>query len=269
MRRGSLFWGLLFILAGTLFWLDNAGMLPAGLRAWDLLWPLALILAGLFMLIAQLLEVPSAPSPQEQTAIHVPLGEAQSVSLRVDHRIGELRMDAQASPGSALEGSCGCAAELNTRGERELEIDLRQPEFSRTAFGGAGTTAWALHFTPEVPVSLDLHWGMGEKRLDFSAAQLKRLALKGGMGEVHVKLPRPQHEVRVHIESGVGAVRVMVPGEAAFALQTERGLGQVHVRHPRAVSHGSGYETPDFAQANDRYVIEIKTGMGEIHFSAE
>lgn len=267
MRRGSLFWGLLFILAGTLFWLDNAGMLPSGLHAWDLLWPLALILAGLFMLIANLLEAPSAPS-QEQTTLHVPLGEAHHVSLRVNHGVGELRMDAQAAPGSALEGTCGYAAELNTRGERELEIDLRQPDFSRTAFGGAGPTAWTLHFTPEVPVSLDLHWGVGEKWLDFSAAQLKRLALKGGMGEVHVKLPRPRHEVRVRIESGVGAVRVTVPEEAAFALQTERGLGQVHVRHPRAVSRGSGYETPDFAQADDRYVIEVKTGMGEIHFNA-
>lgn len=269
MRRGSLFWGTLFILAGTLFWLDNAGKLPAGVRAWDLLWPLALILSGVGLLIGQLLDASPVVVEQIGTNLSVPLAEAQRVALRVRHEVGALRMDAQATQGMALEGTCDSATTLNTRAGSELEIDLEQPKWTQTAFGGAGSTLWALHLTPEVPVTLDLHWGVGEKWLDLSAAQLRRLALKGGIGEVHVTLPRPHDEGQVYIESGVGAVHLVVPDGVAVSVQIDRGLGQVHVEHPHALSRGSVYETPDFSEATDRYVIKLKTGVGEIHLKAE
>ena len=43
MRRDSIFWGVLLVLLGGLFLMDNLGYLPAGVNVWALFWPFLLI----------------------------------------------------------------------------------------------------------------------------------------------------------------------------------------------------------------------------------
>ncbi len=267
MRRAPFFWGLLFIVAGVVFWLDTLHVLPAGVRAWDLLWPLALILAGLWLLIGRL--VAPGASALDVAGVRVPLEGAQRLHLALHQGVGQLRVDGQAPADMALEGSCVGGVEGETRAGRELEVRLRQPHLTFTPFEAGSPLTWDLHLTPQVPVELEVRLGMGETELDLSAVQLQRLELHGGMGATRLSLPAPHGEVAVLIESGVGELRVALPEAVACALRAERGLGQLTVTHPAfRAGPEMRHETPDFVQATDRYVMTVKMGVGQVVIEA-
>lgn len=268
MRRAPFFWGVLLILAGILFWMDNLHLLPAGLRAWDLLWPLALILVGVWLLIRRLM-TPAAGEVPELMPVRVPLAEAQMGHLVLHQGVGRLDLDGMDSADTALEGTCAGGVELETRAGREIEVRLRQPQLSFSPFETGSPLHWELHLTSALPWRLDIHLGMGETELNLAQVRLSELSLHGGVGNTRLRLPYPTGEGRVHLENGMGELNVTLPPQVAFSLRAERGLGDLSIEYPGLVLHDAVYETPDFAQATHRFVMHLKAGVGRVSVTME
>ena len=67
MRRGMLVWGILLILFGALLLLDSTGVIDV--NVWGLIWPLFLLVAGIWF-VWSVLAGPEQIGEGEEAAIH-------------------------------------------------------------------------------------------------------------------------------------------------------------------------------------------------------
>ncbi|NOH02271.1 MAG: hypothetical protein HND47_10105 [Chloroflexi bacterium] len=88
MRRGSLIWGTVLLLLGGLLLADAAGVrLPNGNSLMSLFWPLLLIGFGGWMLLGVFLR-----GKVETESASIPLEDARTASVSVNHGAGELNL---------------------------------------------------------------------------------------------------------------------------------------------------------------------------------
>ena len=84
MRRSAMLWGSILLIIGIALLLDNLGLL-GDINIWGLIWPLALVALGAWILWGNLLH---RSSRSEQ--INIPFEGAQQARLRVQHGAGRL-----------------------------------------------------------------------------------------------------------------------------------------------------------------------------------
>ncbi len=78
MRRGNLFWGIILIVFGILFLLNNLGILK--IDVWGLIWPSLLIVAGIFVLWNVLAQ---SQHHAETRQVAIPLEGAAAAEVRI------------------------------------------------------------------------------------------------------------------------------------------------------------------------------------------
>jgi hypothetical protein len=151
---------------------------------------------------------------------------------------------------------------------------------------------WDIGLTPNVPLDLDVHGGVGEANLDLSSLNLSHVDVNGGVGEIDLSLPsRGDYDgylnigvgefnitipsganSNLRVKGGVGSCKVNVPPELPLRINARMGLGDIHVpsRLTRVNGGGEGisksgvWETPDFASAERKVVIDFDGGVGEL-----
>jgi hypothetical protein len=84
MRRGQLIWGVLLLLIGGLLLADAMGVeLPNGTSLTELVWPIALLLAGAWVLVGVFFR-----RDVETEKASIDLQGATSASLKLSHGAG-------------------------------------------------------------------------------------------------------------------------------------------------------------------------------------
>jgi hypothetical protein len=184
-------------------------------------------------------------------------------------------------------------------GEREKVVSLSQsPAFTMewlnpaNWFNNRERLRWDIGLTPNVPLDLDIHGGVGEALLDLSSLNLSHVDVNGGVGEIDLSLPsRGDYDGYLNIgvgefnitipsgansdlriKGGVGSCKVNVPPDLALRINARMGLGDIHVpsRLTRVNGGGEGisksgvWETSDFASAERKVVIDFDGGVGEL-----
>ena len=99
MRRGSLFWGVIIVLAGVLLLLNQLGLLP--INAWAFFWPIVLILLGVWFLLGPVM----SRRELKDENLSVPLGGASEADLHIRHGAGRLEVSALPLSGDLLSGT--------------------------------------------------------------------------------------------------------------------------------------------------------------------
>ena len=249
-------WSLLLIAAGVILLLSTAGVLDVAVG--DLIgrgWPFAAIALGLWFLIAA--AIPSRGG--SSTELSLPLGGASSASVRIRFGGGELTAGASA-PGTLVDGRF--QGGVVSRSSESGRVELRPP-------GGwdfpwfREWPNWELGLTAEVPLDLDLEGGASRSRLDLGELQLRSLRLQTGASETTVRLPRHAGETRVRAEAGAAQLTFEVPSGVAVKIRSRMALGSTHVDAsvPRS---GDGWESPDYAGAENRVEMDLGGGVGQI-----
>jgi hypothetical protein len=256
MRRSSLFWGVVLILLGAVWLLDNLNILP--FRLWPTFWPLLLILAGGWMLLGAF-----GRRPVEAETASLPLDGAAQARLRIGHGAGRLEAGAGAAPGDLLSGTFegGLDKRVQRAGDA-LEVELSQPE--RNWMWGPWDWSrglnWSLRLSPAVPLALELNTGAGEARLDLRDLRVTELRLKTGASSTEITLPAAAGHTTVRVEAGAASVVLRVPDGVAAKISAVAGAGAVDVDQRRF----PGNQSPDFATAANRVEIDARLGAGSL-----
>lgn len=303
-RRGSLVWPILLIGAGVIFLLANLDLLPA--NSWVLLarlWPLALILLGLDILvgrrstfgmlisglvalllvlglIALLLLAPRIPALDriggtgelQTQALQAPLENVQSARVTIDWTPGENRLNTASSNSvNLIEGQVTYYGDLvfdvSTQGTRsEVLLDSRS-EFTGFFLPSWEETRWSISLHPEVIYELVLDAGSGQHEFDLSALQLSDFTLDSGSGQVNLSLPAGNY--RAVIDGGSGALSLKLPQDAAARIELDSGSGRFDPGPFLELVSGeagedSVWETANFGLANERITLVIDQGSGAI-----
>lgn len=165
-----------------------------------------------------------------------PLGTAASARVRLDLTVGRSTVTPLADSANLIEADLTYVGEIdfNVGGETEKVVSLSQTrataDWFRNIFGWIGSGQelhWDIGLTPQIPIDLEIHNGVGQCQFDLSTLQLSALHINGGAGEIRATLPAGQYPVR--IDSGVGQTNLTIPSGAVIELNMGAGTGEINL----------------------------------------
>lgn len=261
MRRGTLFWGVILLVGGVVLLLGNMGVIQGSV--WAALWPVMLILLGVWVLLGV-----TGGTNVEVERLAIPLENSSPVEVIVSHGLGQSTLAGAAASGMLVEGefTSGVDATYQTVGDtRRLTLSLPHDVFPAVIpFGWGNTLSWDYRLSGEVPLSLRIKGGAGILRADLHALRVRELNLEGSAGSVAITMPATG-ATQAQVEGGVGEVRVTIPREVAARIQTSTGVGSMRVDQQRFPMIGDHlYQSPGYDNAENRLDLRIEGGVGTV-----
>lgn len=268
MRGNRTFWSVVLIVVGSLLLLNNLGLISV--EIWPLIWPGFLILVGLWILSGRFFRSDS-PEPE---SITIPLDGAQEARVLVSHGAGRISVGGAAGAGQLLSGQFGGGVDHRvSRSAAAVVLDLRADVDRWFGFGfpwswgrGAGMD-WDFRLSGEVPVSLEVRTGASELRMDLTQLRLKELKLETGASSSDIVLPARAGMTRVSVEGGATSVKLRVPDGVAARITSEGGLAEFKVDTTRFPKTAGGYESSDYASAENKVEIRAEVGLSSVSIS--
>lgn len=263
MRRGRLFWGIVFVGLGALLLLGNLGLLTA--RAWRVLWPSLLVLLGVWVLVARLLGRRAVGSE----TVSVPLGPATSARLILRHGAGELDVRGGARAGQLYDGTFGGG--LDHQEKVQGDGVLARLSVPHDVFGGwtahrwdEGALDWHVRLAGRVRLALELQTGASKTTMDLTGLDVAELQLRTGASSTVVTLPACAGVTTVKVQSGAASVRLNVPSGVAARIRAHAGLASIDIDTARFAKTDGEWRSPDYDEATNKADVDIDTGVGSI-----
>jgi hypothetical protein len=263
MKRGSLFWGVILILVGALLLLGTF----LDVNVWSLIWPLFLIMLGLWILWG----IVVGPRSVEAGEVTIPLEGAGQARVRIRHGAGRLHVNAGAGLDELATGTFGGGLDYRVRRDRDmLDVEMRVPAEGFPHFappwmwGPGGALDWSFGLNDEIPLSLDLETGASDTRLDLTDLRVTDLRLQTGASATDLTLPANAGHTRAEIRAGAASVNVRVPSGLAARIRVRGGLAAITVDQNRFPRTGDVYQSVDYDTAPNKVDVDIETGVGSI-----
>jgi hypothetical protein len=258
--RGSLFWGIVLIFLAILLFASQQGWIKGDIYGY--FWPTLVILFGIWLLTGALGKGHSISKAQ---ALSVPLENARSARIKLDHGAGRLNIQGGASAIELLNGAFGAEIQTSTRFEGDqLQVKLRNsPQF--WAWTPGESLDWDIRLNESVPLSLKIDSGASSSILDLTNLKVVDLDIDTGASSTEVNLPANAGNTRVDIDSGASSLNLRIPTGVAARIRVKSGIASVNIdsnRFPRL--DGGTYQSADFATAANRADITIDTGVGSV-----
>ena len=262
MVKTNLFWGLILVIAGGLFLADNFGYIHFD---FGLLWPVLLILLGVFTLLGR--STHNGDSHSEKIAI--PLDGAKKGFVRIEHGAGRIKIVGKTGPSEFLSGTLRHADVDTDRIGDELRVHLRSSISASVIWmfpwnWGGSRREWAFSLNPDVPLSFDIDTGASENVLDLRDLKVQSLELETGASSNTIVLPENAGFTRVDISSGAASHEITVPKNVAADIRIDSGLSGITIDEKRFPRSGSHYISPDFAAATNKVEINVETGVSSV-----
>lgn len=260
--RSSLFWGIVLIVLASLLLFNQIGWLKGSIFGY--FWPVVIILFGIWLLVGALGRGRSGA----QQAISIPLENAQSARIKLDHGAGRLNIQAGASSTEILNGVFGDEVDYKSQVESDqLKVKIRNsPQF--WAWFPGESLDWDIHLNGEVPLALKITSGASSSTFNLTDVKLVELNLETGASNTEVSLPANAGITLVNIHSGAATLKIHLPPTVAARIRVKGGLTSVNVdsnRFPR--QDGDIYQSVDYATAANRADITIDTGVGSVEIN--
>ncbi|MEI7848062.1 MAG: LiaF domain-containing protein [Chloroflexota bacterium] len=260
MRRGNVFWGVILILLGVLFFLKTINLIDDVL-GW--FWPLALMLLGLAVLFGRYLP----HSVANTKSFSIDLEGATKLDLEVEHGVGSLFFSGGAPAGVAVSGVEGLALEVKShRTADSLGVEIHAGP-SVLPFLGPESGEWHFNLTTEVPVAIKLDAGASNLVFDLTEIKLTYLGLDTGASSVKAQLPAHAGHTLVNIESGAASIDLIVPEGVGARIRLEQGASSVSIdekRFPKLTDFSSIYQSPDYDSAANKVEIILEGGANSV-----
>ena len=126
-----------------------------------------------------------------------------------------------------------------------------------------------------IPWRLDLSSSAASCTIDLRAVPLQALDLDGTASEVTVMLPRPSMRVPLHIAGNASDVVIRRPADTAMQVRLRHGAPSLMAPsltidgHDFSAAGSKPYRTPDYAEAAQRYEVDIAARMSSIKIETE
>ncbi|MCX6081250.1 MAG: DUF5668 domain-containing protein [Chloroflexi bacterium] len=260
MRRGNVFWGLILIVLGVLFYLRTIGLIK---DVFEWFWPVALILLGIWVLVGRF--APSLAGSGE--TFSVDLQGAARLDLEVDQGAGALSISGGAPAGVAISGNKAAALDLNSQLTGEsLGVKLEAgPTF--LPFLGPDGGEWRFQLTQEVPVAIKLEAGASSLDLDLTDVKLTFLGVETGASSLRLKLPVNAGKSLVNIEAGAASIDMSVPEGVGARIRIEQGASSLDIdqkRFPKVTDLDGLFQSADYDSAVNRVEVNLEGGASTV-----
>ena len=302
-RGGGIVWPVLLMAAGTIFLLQNLGLLT-----WDVwrvvgqFWPVILILIGLELFlgsagrhvfgaamggilalalaaavaVAVFGHFSAASDSVSSRTFTQTLEGANAVHAVVQFGAGNLNI-------GPLQDETGQLAQMTYDGPDRL-----RPQPSYRVRSGEGQLAYQVHgggppwrlpfgngssgnsqmdllLSQQVPLTLDVQEGASSGTLDLSKLRVGSFDLQTGASHTSVIMPQNAGSTVATIKGGAASIDVQIPDGVAAQIQYDGGLSTVNVDQTRFPQNGArSYRSLDYDTAQSKIDLTIQAGVSTI-----
>lgn len=264
-RSSNIFWGLVLLFFGGLFLVDSLGIVS--INIWGVLWPMLLILFGLWVLLGYFYQ--GKPAVGEPAS--VPLEGARSARLKFHHGAGRLVVGSGAGPMDLVSGTF--AGGLNYRTRRDGDhldatLRVRDQVFPSVIFPGAWGSnrgfEWLVQLSDEIPLDLKFNLGASETRLELTDLQVQSIRIDTGASASEIYLPDSVAHTQAVVKAGLASVKITVPEGVAARIRVTGGLMDAQVDRARFPKSGGYYQSPDYEAAPYKVDLRVDMGLGSV-----
>ena len=256
----SLFWPIVLISVGLIWFLANINAIPAfNPLALLNLWPLLLIALGVDLIfgrkspviglliglvtvgvaVAIVIAAPNlGPSTQYTTeSFNEPVGAATSAAVSIDSASQPVTIRALNDSANLFEGTIAHSGTMDfqVNGTTEKQISLRHR-------GGSNdwlifnippvNLRWDIGLNPRLPIALTYNGASGSVQMNLSGIQLSSLAVDGGSGSSDISLPVSSKAFTVKYQGGSGSLSMKLPAGADLTVNLGGGSGSLSLSLP-------------------------------------
>ncbi len=294
-RRSSIVLPLVLILLGVLLLLSNFGLINWSIwTAIARFWPLILIALGLELILGRgsvstsiiiiivliiiagsgfALRSPTARGAITRTRVQKPLSGATSADIEIKMGVGTLCLSSLQDSSDLISGTVDTAVGewltedfkiIADEAHLVLGTENRNVLFDFNFFGLGRQPArnWDLMLNEDIPISLTVHTGVGESRIDLERILATDVEVRTGVGRTDLTLPATGH-AKVTLSGGVGETVIRIPKGVAASIRTKTGIGSVQI-YGDYTRINDEYISPNFDTAENRVELEVKGGVGSI-----
>ena len=260
-RRGNLFWGVILILLAALLLLRQMGWLVGDIFGY--FWPLLIIAFGIWLIFGFFARNKSV----EGQHVSIPLEEATSAYIKLDHGAGRLMLHSGAGAGEIINGTFGNG--LNYKSSVEggrLEVKLRTSQ-QPWAWWPGESLDWDIHLNRDIPLSLNIDSGASASVIDLSDLKVTELDIDTGASSTELTLPANAGSTHVDIDTGASSLKVKIPSGVAASIRVNTGISSVNINSRFARLDGGLYQSADYGTAANRVDMTISSGVGSIEIN--
>ncbi len=302
----SFFWPIVLIGIGVIMLLANMDILPTpSFRLFVRLWPLALVVLGLDLLIGRrspligaliglgaitlvivlLYLAPSLdlePTIERKTlSFSEPLEDATSARVTLDLERYATTVQPVVDSEDLFDAVLETYTDVDFRatGNQQKTIVLEPTDFSGfdldwTIASTSGMT-WEIGLSPEVPLDLAVDVGSGSADLDLFDLILSELQVDGGSGSTDLAIPSSSSRYPVKVDGGSGSFDIQIEDGAELQANFDVGSGSFDivvgsgVEMTLVIDGGSGSVFIDLpGDVGVRLVVDDR-GSGGVRFPSD
>jgi hypothetical protein len=291
--RAGLIVPILIIAVGVIALLANLNILnPQALANLSLLWPLILIVAGLWVAFNRLLPPRSAiiaggglllaaivfavvfsmgrvEGAQAQSRASAPVGNLTSATVEIGS--GAVTADVSGDDlgdvlyRASFEYPAGDRPPSVTVDRGTGTLRIKFGNFMSFPFVGGGRRHLDLTLNNRVSWAAAIEGGANDLTIDLSDGQLRNLQVAGGASHVEATLGAPHGTVNVTVNGGASSIDVELPEGTAWHAQVNGGPSSLEVNGSSSGGLGNLERQSDgFASARDRYDLTVNGGASKL-----
>jgi hypothetical protein len=232
----------------------------------------AVIVAGAFWLLRPDIGTRQVVTGEE---IRQTLGEASRAEVVIEPGVGSLHIkalpeSAEAMPSALIEGMIQMGR--GQRARRDFAVVGKTATFTLRSegegeiigpfFWWSDQPSWELGLAPEVPLKLDIGFGVGWADIDLTDLTVDDLKVSMGIGRATVTLP-DEGRFYAKIDSSIGETVVVIPAGLAARVRVDTGLA-VSDLPDSYQQRDDVYTSPGYASADDRVDLEVDQAIGKV-----
>lgn len=294
MKLSSLFWGVLFVLIGGLFLLNNLGVLNVDWTTVWRLWPMILVFWGLSILIgnrrppwyAVLLmvvlmvfmvaafaatqwwdgEFEGDPGDAFTQSFEEPMApKTEHATFRLQSGAGKFYIRDTTTQLVKAQTEVGFGKYNLSREQSDNSTEITLDFRGRSKNWNFGRTRnradIQLNTAPSWSVYIDV--GAASTDFDLSPYKVEELRLNAGASSLKVRLGNRSEEARVRIKTGASSTRVEVPESVGCEVRLQTALSGKRIRGFEKIS-SNRYQTSNFDEAARKIYIDVEAGVSQI-----
>ena len=294
MKYRNIFWGVILILIGVLFTLENLNLIYFNFREVWRLWPVVLILWGVSIIPADkwirlalvllvlggsvfyMLDRTVEWEKDRNFGVEWPENQDdtfyQSFEISNDDTTKFATLDMEAAAGSFLlndttssllhfsqneTGILYTYSKKQTKDRVEIKIG---PEGSRVLLNKNSHTKVEVQLNKNPLWDINLEVGAAAVQFDLSPFKVKSLDLESGAASLKLKLGDKYPETHVSIDAGASELVLKIPEESGCDLEISTVLSVKSIKGFEKVDHGH-YRTANFNSAANKVYVEMNAAM--------
>lgn len=294
MKLSTLFWGVLLIVIGGLFLLNNLGIMNVNWETVWRLWPMILVVWGLSIIVGKqrppwyavvlmillvlFMIVAAGTSSWFHGDFDLVSGEGlqqkfeepfapntEKATFRLQSGAGRffIRDTTMQLVKAETEVNFGKYDLTREQSDNSAYVTLNFRQRNRSWNFGNGRNRVDVQLNASPTWTINIEVGAASGNFDLSPFKVEELRLNAGASSMKVRLGDRAEETRVSVKTGAASTSIEVPESAGCEVRLQTALSGKRIRGFDKIS-GSRYQTSNFESAAKKIYIEVSAGVSSI-----